>query len=59
MKKQYGLKTNLIYNIIYEIFRIIIPLITTPYVSRILGSEGVGTYTLAHPYAEYFVLFAG
>ena len=59
MKKQYGLKTNLIYSISYEIFRIIIPLITTPYVSRILGSEGVGTYTLAHTYAEYFVLFAG
>lgn len=59
MGKRYSLKTNFLYNISYEIFRIVIPLISTPYISRILGSEGIGAYTLAHTYAEYFIMFAG
>lgn len=58
MKKQ-SIRSNFIYNISYELFRIIVPLITTPYISRILGSEGIGIYTLAHTYSQYFILFAG
>lgn len=58
MKKQ-TMRSNFIYNISYELFRIIVPLITTPYISRVLGSNGVGTYTLAHTYSQYFILFAG
>ena len=37
----------------------VVPLVTTPYISRVLGDTGIGTYTLAHTYANYFVLFAG
>lgn len=53
------IRTNFIYNTIYEVFRIILPLITTPYISRILGSTGVGIFALAQTYASYFSLIAG
>ena len=33
---------NYIYNSLYQILVIIIPIITIPYVARALGAEGVG-----------------
>lgn len=33
---------NYIYNSIYQILLIVIPIITIPYVARVLGPEGVG-----------------
>lgn len=57
--KKIGIKQNFAYNISYEIVRLLVPLITTPYISRVLGSEGIGVYTLSNTYAQYFVLFAG
>lgn len=57
--KKIGLKQNFAYNISYEIMRLLVPLITTPYISRVLGSEGIGVYTLSSTYAQYFVLIAG
>lgn len=53
-----SIKKNLTYNITYQIFQMIIPLITVPYVSRILGVEGVGIYSYTHSIASYFILFA-
>lgn len=58
-KKRLSIGKNFIYNILYEVFRIIVPLLTTPYISRVLGADGVGTFTLAQTYAQYFILFAG
>lgn len=37
---------------------IILPLIITPYISRVLGSEGVGTYAYTYAIANYFMLIA-
>ncbi|MBR3630539.1 MAG: flippase, partial [Oscillospiraceae bacterium] len=37
---------------------LIAPLITTPYVSRRLGSDGIGVYQFAQANATYFVLLA-
>ena len=51
-------RKNLILNILYQILIIIIPLITTPYVSRVLGSDGVGRYSYAFAIAYYFAIFA-
>ena len=34
--------TNIFYNATYQIFIILIPIITVPYVSRILGAEQLG-----------------
>ncbi len=50
-------KANFIYNTAYHIFLIIVPLITTPYVSRTLGAAGVGDYAFAYSIAHYFALF--
>ena len=41
----------------YQIISIILPIITIPYVSRILGPSGLGEYALTNTYAQYFVLF--
>ena len=43
-KKKKSVMKNYIYNMLYEILAIIIPLITTPYLSRILGAENIGIY---------------
>lgn len=48
---------NYIYNVSYRILLIITPLITTPYVSRVLGVEGVGIFSYTSSVAAYFVLF--
>lgn len=50
-------KANFVYNILYEIIRVIVPLITTPYISRVLGSYGIGEFALAQTYSMYFVMF--
>lgn len=50
-------KVNFIYNSIYQLLLIILPLLTAPYVSRILGAEGVGIYAYTYSIAGYFVLF--
>lgn len=47
---------NYIYNTSYQILVLLAPLITTPYVSRILGAEGIGIYSYAQSIATYFVL---
>ena len=39
------LKRNIIYNIGYQFLIIIVPFITAPYLSRVLGVEGVGEFT--------------
>ena len=48
---------NFIYNSAYHIFAILIPLITTPFVSRKLGAGGIGEYSYAYSIASYFALF--
>lgn len=56
MKK--SIKINYIYNLSYQIMAIAIPLITTPYVSRILGAAGVGDYSYTSGIVSYFGLLA-
>lgn len=46
---------NYLYNLIYQLLIILLPLITIPYVSRVLGAEGIGIYSLTNTYAQYFV----
>ena len=40
-----NLKTNFIYNSAYQMLSMIVPLVTTPYISRVLGADGVGIYS--------------
>lgn len=52
------LKRNIIYQTAYQMLTIILPLITSPYVSRVLGAENLGIYSYTCSIANYFVLFA-
>ena len=53
-----SIKKNYFYNLIYQIFVLLTPLITTPYVSRILGAEGIGEYSYYYSIVYYFMLAA-
>ncbi|MFW2502041.1 flippase [Clostridium diolis] len=48
---------NFIYNLLLQIVTLFMPLITVPYVSRILGKEGVGVYSYTLSIVQYFVIF--
>ena len=48
---------NYILNILYQAFTLIIPLILTPYVSRVLLSDGIGKYSYASSIIYYFTVF--
>lgn len=50
---------NYIYNTGYQLLAIILPLITSPYVSRRLLPVGIGIYSYTYSIVQYFVLFAG
>lgn len=54
MKK--SVSRNYIYNLMYQILIIILPIITTPYVSRVLGAEGIGIYNYTISISSYFIL---
>lgn len=47
---------NYLYNLSYQLLLIILPIITTPYVSRVLGAKGVGTYSYTNSITQYFIL---
>lgn len=53
-----SLKKNFVYNIVYQILIIILPLITAPYIARVLGAENVGIYSYTYSIAYYFSIFA-
>lgn len=53
-----SIKKNFIYNLSYQILIMILPFITTPYISRVIGPEGVGIQSYTYSIANYFVLFA-
>ena len=48
---------NYIYNLVYQVLIIIVPLITTPYLSRVLGAENIGIYSYTLSITTYFILF--
>ncbi|MBR0491341.1 MAG: flippase [Clostridia bacterium] len=54
---QKSIKKNYIYNLIYQSLTLVLPLVTTPYLSRILGSEPIGIYSYTYSIVSYFLLF--
>ena len=52
-----SLAKNYIFNLIYQLLTVITPIITTPYVSRILGASNIGIYGYTFSIVTYFVLF--
>lgn len=56
MGKKVSIAKNYMYNLIYQILVSIVPLITTPYLSRVLGAEKIGIYSYTISIATYFIL---
>lgn len=52
------IKLNFIYQSAYQMLLLILPLVTAPYMSRVLGAEGVGIYTYSATIVGYFALFS-
>lgn len=50
-------KRNFLYTSLYQILTILIPLITTPYLSRVLGAEQLGRFSFSYSIAYYFMMF--
>ena len=55
--KTRSVRKNFIYNLGYQILTIILPIITTPYISRVLGAYNVGIYGYTLSITAYFILF--
>ena len=56
-KHHNNLKKNYFYNLIYQIFLVIVPLIVTPYISRVLTPDGIGKYSFSYSIINYFLIF--
>lgn len=57
MKKQ-SISVNYILNTAYQILTLLTPLITAPYISRVLGAAGVGIYSYTSSVVAFFTMFA-
>lgn len=55
--KNNSIKKNLVFNIMYQALVTLTPLITTPYVSRVLGADNIGEYSYVLSIANYFCIF--
>ena len=57
MTKKNSLTKNYIYNASYQVLALITPLITTPYLSRVLEADGIGVYSFTTSIVSYFTMF--
>lgn len=57
--KRKSLGLNAFLNGLRSILNLFFPLITFPYVSRILSVSGIGIYNFSNTYINYFILIAG
>lgn len=56
--KENNIKINVILNMIKNISSIIFPLITFPYISRVLKPENIGKLNFASSFINYFTIIA-
>lgn len=56
MKK--SVTKNYVYNVLYQIVALLTPLITTPYISRVLSVDGIGIYSYTGNVNAYFTFIA-
>ena len=49
-------RKNAAYNVAYRMFSVLLPLVTAPYLSRTVGTEGVGLFSDAWTMSEIFCL---
>ncbi len=53
-----SVKKNFIYNSVFQVLTLLVPFVTTPYVSRVLGAENIGKYSYSSAMVTYFTLLA-
>ncbi|WP_410514285.1 flippase [Paenibacillus sp. BR2-3] len=53
-----SIKNNFIYNTLNKVFNILFPLITFPYVARILTVDGIGKIDFSMSVIQYFILLS-
>lgn len=56
--KKTSIKRNILYNTFYQVLTLILPFITAPYISRVIGAAGIGTYSYTLSIQTYFSMFA-
>lgn len=58
MSKEKSVKVNAFYSFMRAFLKLVFPLVTFPYTSRILGPEGIGQVNYTNSIVSYFNLFA-
>ena len=58
MVKEKNLIKNYIYNTLFTILNLLYPVITLPYISRILDAEGIGKVNFTNSIVNYFLMIA-
>lgn len=56
--KQDSLTNNFIFQFLYQVVILVIPLVLSPYLTRTLGDTALGVYSYVNSIAYYFVIFA-
>ena len=51
-----SVKKNIVYSFAYQALAFVIPLVTSPYIARVLGSEKIGIYSYTYSVAYYFMM---
>lgn len=52
-----SLRKNYLYTVVIQLLSMLTPLVTAPYLARVLGTDGVGTYSYVLSVATVFSLF--
>ena len=58
MSKEPSLKKNIAISTLYQILLVILPMITAPYIARVLGPDQSGVYDFTNSIQTYFAMFA-
>lgn len=58
MGKKEGVKLNIVFNVFFRAMELMIPFITTPYVSRVLKADNLGINSFSSGIVAYFILVA-
>ena len=56
--KQQSVKSNFIFQCLYQVIILVIPLVISPYLTRVLGANNLGEYTFVNSIAFYFIIIA-
>lgn len=56
--KSKSLKNNFVFQVLYQIIILVLPMLTAPYLTRTLSTTDLGTYTYVNSIAFYFVLIS-